>query len=184
MKMAVASAGRLSWELTYKGIVVAIPVRWGTGAIRYAPLIGLWLAAVLIRFWPLLASLRPYHILFELQLIGIGVYGLVFCASVCWLVWMLTGESVLILDPIEMTIQRRVIGILLVTRTFPTKDASHLRFVPPAPLWASPNERNPGTSKIEFKVGDKTCSFGKGISEGEARVLIEQMLLIYKFPGT
>jgi hypothetical protein len=109
-------------------------------------------------------------------------FGVSFCIFLAWAAWAFTSESMLTLDETTIKIQNRVLGIEVMTNTFPTADAHAFRFIPPGGYSRSKNIADPRTSKIQFKVGSKTYTFGKGLTELEAFVLMERMQEIYKFP--
>ncbi len=176
-------AGRLKWERTAEGIRVAIPSRRGAMTGLYGPVVGVWLVAAAIRYWHLLEAPHTEGSEFTLQLIALGVYALGFCFAVCWLAWTFTNETLVILDKSELKIQRRAIGIDIVTSAFPNQDAAGFRFIAPTPSWASFGEIDPKTSSIQFQAGKTTRTFAAGITEEEAFALFDRMLRVYKFPG-
>jgi len=175
--------GRLKWQKTPEGVLVAIPARRCAMTTLYGPLVGIWLLAAAIRYWHLLETPHPDDTEFTLQLIAIGVYAVGFCFAVCWLMWAFTNETVVVLVPAEMKIQRRVMGIDLATRSFPTRDVRNLRFVPPTRSWASLGHTDPKTSCIKFQTGNKTHSFAEGITENETLAMFARMQRVYKFPN-
>jgi len=174
--------GRLMWEKAGERMRVAIPMRRGPMAGIYVPLILIWLGVATTRYWHLFAAPHPDDREFTLQLMAIAIYVLGFCFFVCWLAWTTTGETILFLDPNEMKIQRRVIGVELSTRSFPTSNVSQLRYVAPAGIATYQGVTNPSTSRIRFQADNATHSLARGLSEAEAHALIEKMLEIYRFP--
>jgi hypothetical protein len=175
--------GRLRWKRTPEGIFVAIPPRNGTLTILYGPLVGTSLLVAAIYYWRVLMAPHPEDTEYTLQLIAIGIYALGFSFAVCWLTWTFTNETVLILNPAEMKIHRRVLGIELATRSFPTRQIRNFRFVPPTKSWASQGADDPKTSRIQFQIGNIAHTFAEGISELESDTLFARMHSVYRFPG-
>jgi hypothetical protein len=175
--------GRLKFKRTHEGIFVAIPPQHGTLTVLYGPLVGTFLLVAAIYYWRVLMAPHPEDTEYTLQLIAIGVYALGFCLAVCWLIWTFTNETVLILNPAEMKIHRRVLGIDWATRSFPTRQIHNFRFVPPTRSWASQDSADPKTSGIQFQVGNSAHTFAEGVSELETDALLALMHSIYRFPG-
>jgi len=175
--------GRLRWKRTPEGIFVAIPPRNGTLTILYGPLVGTSLLVAAIYYWRVLMAPHPEDTEYTLQIVAIGIYTLGFCFAVCWLIWTFTNETVLTLNPGEMKIHRRVLGIDLATRGFPTRQIRNFRFVPPTRSWASQGADDPKTSKIQFQFGNSAQTFGEGVSELETDSLFALMHSVYRFPG-
>jgi hypothetical protein len=175
--------GRLKYKRTPEGICVAIPPRNGTFTILYGPLVGTFLLVAAIYYWRELMAPHPEDTEYTLQLVAIGIYALGFCFAVCWLIWTFTNETVLILDAAEMKIQRRVLGIELATRSFPTRQIRNFRFVPPTRSWASQDTDDPKSSRIQFQVGNAAHTFAEGVSELETDALFALMQSVYRFPG-
>jgi hypothetical protein len=174
--------GRVKWEQTERGIRAAIPVRRSALSTLYVPLVVFWLSAVVLHYWHLFTGTHSDIVEFRLQLIAIGLYFIGFGFFLCWLAFTYTGETVVLLDPEKLTIQRRVLGIELVTRCFPTDKVSQLVYVGTARLGRDRAFVNPNTSRLEFQMDDRKYSFARGIGQAEASALIEQMLDVYKFP--
>jgi len=176
-------AGRLKWERTPLGILVAIPSRRGAMSALYGPLIGIWLIIAGIHYWSLVGGGTPSD---ESQssLQGIAIVGYVvgFLVILCWLMWAFTSETILHLDANEMRLQRRIIGIDLFTRSFQNSEVEQIRYVAPSHAATSKSITDPNTSKIQFVAKGVPQVFGQGISELEARALIERMLDVYTFP--
>jgi hypothetical protein len=99
------------------------------------------------------------------------------------LAWALTSDTVVTLDPDELKIQRRVMGIDTTARRFKTSDASKLRYVPPARTWGDKNTVNPQSSKIQFQANGKVQTIAYGITQPEAAAVIEWMHSVYSFRG-
>jgi hypothetical protein len=174
--------GRLTWERTPGGILVAIPVPRGMTVPLYGPLVVIWLTFASIHYWHLLGSPHSDQSDFNLQLIAIGIYAVGICFFLCWLTWIFTGETILTLVPAEMKIQRRVVGIELAALHFPTHNVRNFKYVPPTKHWALSGYTDPKTSYIQFRAGNTKHSFARGVTEKEARTLIRQMVEIYDFP--
>jgi hypothetical protein len=86
------------------------------------------------------------------------------------------------MDQTNIKIQNRVLGIEIMTKTFPLVDAHAFRFIPPGGYASGSKVVDPRTSKIQFKVGPKQYTFARGVTELEAFVLMERMHDFYKFP--
>jgi hypothetical protein len=177
-------AGRLRWERTPEGMLVTIPVRRGTTIVLYSPLVLIWVIIASVRYWNLLSTPHPDDSEFTLQMVAMAIYAVGLCFFVCWVTWIFTGETILTLVPAEMKIQRRVIGIELSTRSFPTNYLRDLKYVPPGGFWALSGYIDPNTSCIQFRSGDMIYSFANGITRPEANALTAKMLNVYPFPGS
>jgi hypothetical protein len=175
-------AGRLDWERVDQNIRVQIPVRPGALGVIYGSLIVAWLLIAALRNGIVLASPHAKGTEFTLQMIAMGIYIIGFLYFLWWLAWTFTGETVVFMDPKELKIQRRILGIDLVTRSFRTHQVDRMRYVPPSKKGANQFFYDPTSGTIQFRAQNATHSFGKGIVEGEANALIEQMLKIYAFP--
>lgn len=174
---------RLSWVRTSRGIHIEIPGQRNGMIAIYAPLVVIWLVFATIHYSHLLGPDRATGNEFTFQLVAIAIYAVGFCFFVCWLAWALTSDTVLTVDSDEMKIQRRVMGIDVTTRSFRTKEASKLRFVPPTQSLGDKSTVNPRSSKIQFLAGGKAHIIATGITETEASAVIEWMQSVYRFPG-
>jgi hypothetical protein len=174
--------GRVMFETTDHGLRIAIPVRRGPFLAIYAPLVVIWLGLATVRYWNLLAGPHPEDINFDLQMIAIGVYVVGFLYFVCWLAWTMSGETVVILNPPTVEIQNCVFGFPLSTRTFQASQIHRIRFIPHTRIATQRSIINPTSSCIRFEVNKRSESFAKGVTEYEARALIDRMLLMYEFP--
>jgi hypothetical protein len=174
--------GRVKWEKTDRGMRIAIPVRRGPFEAIYGPLVVIWLIVATIRYWKLLAGPHPEDINFTLQMVAIGIYVTGFAYFLGWLAWTITGETLITMNPPEVKIQTRIFGIELNSRTFQTNQINRMRFVPPSRLITQRSIINPNSSTIRFEANKKSESFAKGVSEDEARAVIDRMLQIYEFP--
>jgi hypothetical protein len=174
--------GRVMIEKTGHGLRISIPVRRGPFAAIYGPLVAIWLGLATIRYWHLLAGPHPEDLNFNLQMIAIGIYVFGFIYFVCWLAWTMTGENVVILNPPEVKIESRVFGVPLASRTFQASQIHRIRFIPHKKVATQRSVINPNSSCIRFEVDKRSESFAKGVTEDEARALIDKMLLIYEFP--
>jgi hypothetical protein len=175
-------AGRLTWEQMPEGIRVEIPARPGAWAYLFSPLIVLWLVLAAIRYWHLMGQPHAEDTEFKLQMISMGIYALGFCIFVFWLAFTFTADTVLILDKTEMKLQRRVLGVELSSRSFPTNQVYQVHYIAPQRPEKRRSVVDPNTSKIRFEVDEGTHSFARGITETEACALILLMLTVYKFP--
>jgi hypothetical protein len=174
---------RLSWVRTSRGIQIEIPGRRNGMVALYAPLVVIWLVFATIHYSHLLGPDRATGSEFTMQLIAIGIYAVGFCFFVCWLAWALTSDTVVTVDPDELKIQRRVMGIDTTARRFQTSEASKLRYVPPARTWGDKNTVNPLSSKIQFQANGKAQTIAYGITQPEAAAVIEWMHSVYNFRG-
>jgi len=174
--------GRIKWKQTASGIFMTIPARRGAMIHLYGPLVGFWLIAAAYRYRNLLDSPHIQDTEFTLQLIAAGIYVLGFIFSFCWLLWIFTNETGVLINAREMKVQRLVMFVEVATRTFETPEVHGLKFVPPIATWGSMGHPDPRTSKIQFQVGDKTHTLAVGISEPEAAALFTAMQRVYRFP--
>ncbi len=174
--------GRVEWEETGHGIRIRIPARRGPLKVVYGPLVAIWLVLEMVRYRH--QSLRPFpeDIEFMLQMIAAGIYVVAFFYFVAWLAWTLTGDTLVALDSSELRIQTRVLGIDLTTHAFPADQVSRLRFVLPFRKSDSWSVLNRHSTSIEFEAANKPHNFAKGVTETEARALIDKMLQVYQFP--
>jgi hypothetical protein len=175
-------SGRLKWRYTDAGIYVEIPSRRGGMTYLYGPVVGIWLIAAAIHFRHLLGVHHVHKIGAILQMIAIGIYVFGFVFAVCWLLWTFTNDTTLTIDPMEMKIQRRVMGREMATRTFRTRDVHGLRFIAPTGSFASEPEIDPKTSRIQFQTLNATHVLAVGVTEKEALSLLTAMHRIHKFP--
>jgi hypothetical protein len=174
--------GRIKWKHTARGVFITIPVRRGAMTHLYGPLVGLWLIAVAFRYRNLLNSPHIHDTEFTIELITIGIYivGLIF--AVCWLVWIFTSETGILINAREMKIQRMVLFIEMATRTFETPNVLGLKFIPPKSTWASMGHLDPRTSRIQFQAQERTHTLAMGVSQHEAAALFYAMQRVYRFP--
>jgi hypothetical protein len=173
--------GRLKWERTENGIFVSIPVRRGASTFGYSVLVLIWLTIASVHYWHLLSQPRGDAPNITLQLIAVSLYVFGLFIFICWGLWAVTGETVVILSPAEMKIQQRVLGIEVSTRKYRTNEAWNFRFVRPTRFWALRADTDPSSSKIQFNSPRGPQNFAKGIAESEARALIERMVEVYRF---
>ena len=174
--------GRVMFEKTDDGLCIAVPVRRGPFAAVYGPLVAIWLGLATFRYWRLLAGPHPEDINFRLQTIAIGIYIVGFIYFAIWLAWTLTGQTVVVMKPPEVKIQTRVFGVDLASRTFLTHQINRMRFIPHSRVLTQPSVIDPNSSYIRFEANNHRQKFAKGVSEEEARALIDKMLQIYEFP--
>jgi hypothetical protein len=171
-------AGRLKWEQSGSGIRVEIPVRLDWWVLFLAILVILWIAGeVFYQVSALAATGLP-----SLVWIGIACGSAGSCIVACWILWGLTGKTVLTLNASQMKLQRRVAGVEWDRRVFTPDDVHNLRYIPPAYIWAFRTDTDRNTSKIQFQAKGKTVRFARGITEREAGALIGRMLEVYNFP--
>ncbi len=173
---------RVTFEKADPGVRIVIPVRRGPFAGVYGPLVTIWLVLAIIRYSHLLAEPHPENLNFDLQMISIGLYVVGFIYFVCWLAWTMTGDTLVTLDPPEVKIEVRVFGFALTSRSFQTSQIHRIRFIPHTRVATQQSVINPNSSCIRFEVNKKSESFGNGVTEDEARAMIDKMLLVYEFP--
>lgn len=173
---------RVTWEKTHEGIRIAIPVRRGPFAGLYGPLVLFWLILATVHYWNLLAGPHPEDINFTLQKIAIGIYAAGFVYFLGWLARTTTGETVVTLHPPTVRIQTLVCGIVVSTRTFNTAQIHRIHFVPHTKVLTQRTTVNPNSSYISFEAKNRRQSFARGVTENEARALIDKMLQVYQFP--
>ena len=171
-------AGRLKCENADQGIRVEIPARWGSSEILCAASLVSWAVTDGIYEW----SNLPDGGLFRLATINIVLAGVGAWVILAWACWSLTGRTFVTLNPNELKIQRRVLGVEWDTRRFATPDVRNLRYLPPTEMWLFRTDTDPNTSKIQIQVKNKTVRFARGITEREACALFDRMEEIYKFP--
>jgi len=182
-KMFQLLEGRVTWERTPDGISVEIPARRGALSSLYIPLLAIFVAFM----WGYhgyekgrdLTSPDVQSVLQAITVVGIAIG---FFFVVTWLAYTFTSQTFLTLNPSQLKIQQRVMGIDLVTRSFPTKDIHDLKFIPPASPLGGKGEIDPNTGRVQFQLGKQTQSFAAGITAAEAFALLHEMLEIYKFP--
>jgi hypothetical protein len=174
--------GRLSWEQKPGGMVVHIPSRRGSLFMLFGPVIGVCLLLAAARYSVAVGpETTPEETQSALIWLIVSGFGVSLCILLAWAAWAFTSESMLTLDQTTIKIQNRVLGIEVMTNSFPTAEAHAFRFIPPGGYSRSNSAADPRSSKIQFKVGSKTYVFAKGVTELEAFVLMERMQEIYKF---
>lgn len=171
-------SGRLKWVRTGLGIRIVIPARRDWWIVPFAMF---WTTAAGVD-WFYLLDATPNRGLSPLVWICIAIITAGGCVFVCFLLWGITGRTILAMDPFELKLERRVIGIEWDTRKFATYDVKNLRYIPPEYIWAFRTDTDPTTSKIEFQAKGKTIRFARGITEREACALFDRMMGVYKIP--
>lgn len=171
-------AGRLMGEQTAEGMRVEVPALFNWQVVPDAALVCVWMVGA----WLYQRNFTPGRGMAALawSCIVAGVVGLFLVAG--WVLWGLTGETILTLNPSELKIQRLVLGIEWDTRTFARNDVSDLRYIPPTNRWAFREGADPNASKIRFQAKGKTHGFAGGVTEREASALIDRMLAVYRLP--
>jgi hypothetical protein len=175
-------AGRLKWERKGESIRVAIPARAGAFALLYGPVVVIWLVLATIRYVFLLSSAHQEGMNFTLQMIAMGIYILGVFYFIGWLCWTFTGETILTLDPVEMNVQRRVLGIELDTRSFPCSQVDRLIYFRAGKSRKSQFFVEMDSGCIQFRADNRIYRFGSGILEAEANALVDLMQKILQFP--
>lgn len=174
--------GRVTVEHTEKGLRIAIPVRSGPFVAIYAPIVIFWLGLATVRYWSLLIGPHPADLNFDLQKIAIGIYVVGFIYIICWLAWITTGQTLLILNPPKVKIQSRVFGLPLFSSTYKTSQIHRIHFIAHKRIRTQPSIINPNSSYIRFDVNERQEILARGVTEAEARALIDRMLQVYQFP--
>jgi hypothetical protein len=163
-------AGRLKWERTDDGIRVVIPVRtpW------LLALLGTWFYTLPSFAAEIFGRTRDinHHGSFAQEWIGL-------CIVVVWFTMIFTAKHVLILNSAEMTIQVRLFGIGMRSRTVATSRFHNLRYTA-SELGAYVNVNE--MSRIQIDRDSKTRNFAFGIKKQEADALIGKMMEVYSFP--
>jgi len=174
--------GRLEWEKTARGICVKIPARRGSAFALFGPIIGAWLIFASLRYASAPGNTNPDDARSALLWIVLDGFGVSFCILLFWLAWAFTSDTVVTLNETQLKIQRRVLGIELVTHDFPTTDVHNFKFIPPAKFWSGKNMTDVRTSKIQFQAKNRLQTFAEGVTQAEAQALIEQMMTVFRFP--
>jgi hypothetical protein len=174
--------GRLEWERSPGRMAVSIPVRRGPSTAGYALLVVVWLTIASIHYWHLLSGNHLDSSQYQFEVVAVAIYVFGFFFFLGWLAWTATGETHVILDANQLTVQKRALGIELSTQTHQNGDIRNIRFVRPKQFWALRADTDPSTSKVQFVTDHGFHTFGKGIGEVEAAVLIERMMEIFPFP--
>jgi hypothetical protein len=175
-------AGRVTFEHTDNGLRIAIPVRRGPFVAIYAPLVVFWVGLATAYYWNLLVGPHPADLNFDLQQIAIAIYAAGFVFFLWWMAWTMTGDTHLILNPPEVKIQNRIFGIPLVSDTYKADQIHRIHWVPHKRIKTQRSIINPNSSCIRFEVKGRSDILAKGVTEEEARVLIDKMLQVYQFP--
>jgi hypothetical protein len=171
-------AGRLKWEHADQGIRIEIPASWSWLAVSAAAVV----AGGALEAWQPQWSIPSDESRFRLGVLSAAIVAAGACAIMAWACWSFTGRTIVTVNPHELKIQRRVLGIEWDTRRFATSDVRNLRYLPPKEIWVLRTDTDPSTSKIQFQASGKTIRFASGITEREACALFDHMEDIYKFP--
>jgi hypothetical protein len=163
-------AGNLKWERTADGIRVVIPSRFSW--LSYSSSLGLLTLPHLTYdvFWKSgqRAAMGPRSFISEW--IGLALF-------VFWIALFRTHKSVLTLTPAEMRVEKRALGFGLRKAISAASQLSDLRFVP-SQYGLSVEDQ----SRVQYRMDNRTRSFGVGIGEDEADALIAKMMGVYPFP--
>jgi hypothetical protein len=169
--------GGLYWERRGQGILVQIPSPLGWKELFLA----VWLA-----FWIVGGVYMGQKWLNGEDQSTSNLYGLAgWVAATCyfggWLIWALGGTTLVALTAVEMTIQRRVFGIELFTRTFQTSRMENLRYI--APYWVNDADGAGYTrSKVCITANGWSRTLASGLSEFDAKVLMDRIMEVCYFP--
>jgi hypothetical protein len=171
-------AGRLKWKQVGNGIRVEIPARTDWWIVPFA----IFLSVSGGTDWYYTPDAVARDAVSSRVWIVVIAFILIACFFVCWLIWGLTGKTIVLLDQTELKIQRRVLGIEWDERRLATNDAYSLRYTPPTEIWAFRTDTDPNTSKLMIQSSGKAYSFARGITEREACALIDRMMEVHSFP--
>ena len=169
--------GSLNWERRGRGILIDIPspLDWQE----------LFLAGCLV-FWIVAGVYMGQKWLDGTDQSTSNLYGLAGWTACAFyfsgiLIWGLWGSTRVALTNIEMTIQRRVFGVEVLTRTFQTSRMENLRYI--APYWVN-NADGAGytRSKVRITANGWSRTLASGVSEDEAKALMEQIRAVFDFP--
>jgi hypothetical protein len=167
-------AGRLKWERTCDGIRVVIPVRFSWIAIGK----GIWEPCV---FLLLMSLVDPFlYSPHKVPLTWEGRLLIYLTILLLWSALVSTGKTILTLNPSMLIIQRRPPRFKRRTNRYSTGGLNDLRFVASSNREEIRNGWN--QSEIQFDQDLKTQNLAEGITEPEARALIDRMMAVYKFP--
>ncbi len=163
-------AGRVNWERTENGIRAVVPSRFSWWFLFPGLVVLTFPHFTYEVFWKSgqAAAMGPRS--FTPEWIGLALF-------VFWIALFRTHKSVLTLTSAEMRVEKRTLGLRLRTGVSATTQLSDLRFVP-SQYGISAEDQ----SRIQFRAGNKTRSFGIGIGEEEADALIARMMEVYPFP--
>ena len=169
-------AGRLKWERTGLGIRVIVPARLNWLSIRVA--LWLLLLPVCLEYLARLFLSSVHRALAPATFDVSSRIG--FCAAALWLSWAFLGRTILTLTPAGMTVEWSYLGIVLHSRAFDPASLHDLRYLPAKWRWFKDMLYAP--SKIQLDEGSHTRTIARGVTEPEARALIDRMMEVYNFP--
>ena len=173
--------GRLEGEKTARGINVRIPARRGSAFALFGPVIGAWLLFASIHYFTMGVPATPEDGQNQLLWLLIEGFGVTFIILLFWAAWAFTSDTIVTLDETQFKIQRRVLGIELVTHSFSTTEVHNFKYMDPTAFRTSKGLTDIRTSRIAFSSRSKTHFFAEGVTQAEAQVLIEQILEVFKF---
>src|ERR1035438_3608834 len=119
-------AGRLKWERTGTGIRVEIPARLDWSVLFYV----VWLVLWSMGGWHVMIETFYRHDQSMFNLFWLMGWAFGECYVTAFTIWSLTGRTTLELDPCQLEITRRIVGIQIGKRTFSNTDVRNLRFIP------------------------------------------------------
>jgi hypothetical protein len=164
-------AGRLKWDKTERGIRLVIPARFNGRRVIYKLMSDLWL--------PMIVYAVSWYYLSSEARRGI-ILGLASGTVIAFFGFMLTGRTVLLLEPSRLTIEFRSFWVKRKTSKYLTTRLENLRFVAASNREEIRNEYRQSEMQIDEDL--KTHPFAEGITEPEALALIGKMMGVYSFP--
>jgi hypothetical protein len=169
--------GRLLWVRTDDGFSIEIPAKFGWSEALLVVCLAFWLYGCMQTIPNVLNGQDNSNTtLLELVLAVVTI-----CFSIVWLLWSFGGSTILVLTPVEFTLQRNLFGFAWSTRTYQNSHVVGIRYI--APYWVNHADRAGYTrSKIRFAVDGWGHSFASGVSEAEAFALISRIMEVYEFP--
>ncbi|MGA3010357.1 MAG: hypothetical protein ABSD72_08860 [Terracidiphilus sp.] len=170
-------AGRLNWERTEQGILIEIPSPLDWKELFLAGCLVFWIVGGVYMGQKWLDGTDQS----TSNLYGLAGWVVCGCIFVGCLIWGLGGTTRVALTAAEMTIQRRVFGVEVLTRTFQTSRMENLRYI--APYWVN-NADGAGytRSKVCITANGWSRTLASGVSEDEAKVLMDRIMEVCYFP--
>ena len=163
-------AGRIKWERTGDGICVVIPTPFSWRTVLTG--LSLWMFC---HFTGEIIAKNHHGAVngsasFMPEWIGL-------CLGGVWLLAIFAGKQILTLNPVEMKMQFRTLGVRGRAVSVETHRLHNLRYSPSSLGWSMQDE-----SKIQIEKDLKTRNIAWGITEPEALALIGKMMEVYSFP--
>lgn len=178
-------AGRLKWERTDDGVRVQFPRHISAGDILECVVLPFAVGLFMYLFARLVVMLFMYyhphphpHLMTWWGALARGLeIGL--ALSVGSLLARATTTTTLTLNPMQLKIVWRSLGVARKTRVFSTASLSELRFAKYMPGAEIKNNRR--RNEMRFSIDSRIEAFASGITEKEADYLIARMMEVYPF---